>query len=391
MAVTPPGLPKKENLLSDKFKSKKYVQSRIATLIGPGTRIEGNITFTGGLRTDGEIIGDVSCADAHGVLVVGKLGSVTGTVKAPHVVVSGRVDGPLHSSESIEIHPQACVTGGASYKDIVIHEGGVIQGTLTPNWPSDQDRSGQIHRVLSLESPAVQDSTELPVEVMAGAREIENTPGKQRKFGFVVALLIAVVAVVWLSLKPADVKSAASELALKTENAATENLAPPSVPSVPPAPSVLPVPSVPVASATPLESPAVVKVSPVPAAPISEPVSKLAVPATPPDVPTVDMKNVTVVNGDSPSKPADFVYAEIGKEPVVLFKKQRNDPGEGTRISAAPGTKKRIPISKNDLLRVEQGKGLQMFFQGRKVAPTNMESGVWLSFVPNSRSGASGQ
>jgi hypothetical protein len=310
---------------------------------------------------------------------VGKLGSVTGTVKAPHIVVSGRVDGPVHSSESIEIHPEACVTGGASYKDIVIHEGGVMQGTLTPSLPADRDRSGQLHRVLSLESPAGKPSNEPLAEAIADSTEIGKRAGKGRKFGVAIALLIAVVAVVWLSLNPTAVKPPAVDVAPKTNNAAAENLAPT------PAPSAALVPPVPVASATPLESPVVATVSPVPLAPSSEPVTKQVVPATPPDVPEPDLKNVAVVKGDDPSKPADFVYVVIGKEPVVLFKKQRNDPAEGTRISVAPGTSKRIPIAKDDILRVEKGRGLQMFFQGRKVPPTSIEGGAWISFVPNSR------
>jgi cytoskeletal protein CcmA (bactofilin family) len=380
--MTPRGLPKKENLLSDKLKSTKYSQSRIATLIGPGTRVEGNITFTGGLRTDGEIIGDVSCDDAHGTIVVGKLGSVTGTVKAAHVVVAGRVDGPVHSSESIEIHPEACVTGGASYKDIVIHEGGVMEGTLTPNLPTDGDRSGRVHRVLSLESPAVKASNEPLDETMADGNQIGKRAGKGRKFGIAVALLIAVFAIVWMNLNPTAVKPPVADVVLKANNSATENLAPPPVPPVPP---------VPVASATPLDSPAAATVSAVPLAPSSEPVTKKAVPATPPDVPELDLKNVAVVKGDDPSKPADFVYVVIGKEPAVLFKKQRTDPAEGTRIGVAPGTSKRIPMAKDDILRVEQGRGLQMFFQGRKLAATSIEGGAWISFVPNSRGEASGQ
>ena len=40
-------------------------QSRIDSLIGSGTRIEGNVTFSGGLRVDGEIKGNV-CAECCG-------------------------------------------------------------------------------------------------------------------------------------------------------------------------------------------------------------------------------------------------------------------------------------------------------------------------------------
>jgi hypothetical protein len=191
-----------------------------------------------------------------------------------------------------------------------------------------------------------------------------------RKFGVAVALLIAVVALVWMNLNPTAVKPPAADVVLKANNSATENPAPPPAP---------------VASATPLDSPAAVTVSPVPLAPSSEPVTKGAVPATPPDVPELDLKDVVVVKGDDPSKPADFVYVVIGKESAVLFKKQRKDPAEGTRVSVAPGTSKRISMAKDDILRVEQGRGLQMFFQGRKVAPASIEGGAWISFVPNSR------
>ena len=37
-------------------------QNRIDSLIGAGTKIEGNITFAGGLRVDGEVKGNVIAA-----------------------------------------------------------------------------------------------------------------------------------------------------------------------------------------------------------------------------------------------------------------------------------------------------------------------------------------
>ncbi len=37
-------------------------QSRIDSLIGAGTTIEGNVTFVGGLRVDGEVRGNVSAS-----------------------------------------------------------------------------------------------------------------------------------------------------------------------------------------------------------------------------------------------------------------------------------------------------------------------------------------
>ena len=41
-------------------KNRNKAQSRIDTLIGAETRVEGDVHFVGGLRVDGEIHGNVS-------------------------------------------------------------------------------------------------------------------------------------------------------------------------------------------------------------------------------------------------------------------------------------------------------------------------------------------
>jgi cytoskeletal protein CcmA (bactofilin family) len=44
-------------------KSESGAQGRIDSLIGAGTRIEGSVFFSGGLRVDGEIKGSVQAVD----------------------------------------------------------------------------------------------------------------------------------------------------------------------------------------------------------------------------------------------------------------------------------------------------------------------------------------
>ena len=52
---------------------------RIDTLIGPGIRVDGDLSFTGGLRIDGEVRGNVVAApDQPSVLVIGATGRVEG-------------------------------------------------------------------------------------------------------------------------------------------------------------------------------------------------------------------------------------------------------------------------------------------------------------------------
>ncbi|KAB2933854.1 MAG: polymer-forming cytoskeletal protein, partial [Rhodocyclaceae bacterium] len=107
-------------------------------------RVEGDIVFTGVLRIQGDVLGNVACqGDAGDTVVVDATGSVTGTVGAPRIVVRGRVLGPLHSAQSIDIQQGGSVVGDAFYKEIVIHAGGVVEGALMPALPVDA--AGEVH------------------------------------------------------------------------------------------------------------------------------------------------------------------------------------------------------------------------------------------------------
>lgn len=105
--------------------------NRIDSLIGTGTIIEGNVTFTGGLRIDGEVCGNVCASgDQPGTLVVSEHARIEGEVSVSHLVVNGTVTGPIRSSEFLELQPRARVTGDIEYNMIEIHLGAVVQGRL---------------------------------------------------------------------------------------------------------------------------------------------------------------------------------------------------------------------------------------------------------------------
>ena len=115
------------------FGSKKgnMPQSRIDSLIGAGTRIEGNVFFTGGLRVDGEVRGNIKCENGlQGTLVISEKASVEGEVAVAHVVINGTVIGPVRASESLELLPSARVTGDVEYHQVEMQQGAVIQGRL---------------------------------------------------------------------------------------------------------------------------------------------------------------------------------------------------------------------------------------------------------------------
>ena len=77
----------------------------IDSLIGLGTRVEGNITFSGGLRIDGEVKGNISSENPQeGMLVISEKACVEGAISVGHVVINGTVIGPVFAGKSLELH-----------------------------------------------------------------------------------------------------------------------------------------------------------------------------------------------------------------------------------------------------------------------------------------------
>lgn len=106
-------------------------QNRIDSLIGAGTRIEGSVIFSGGLRIDGEVKGDVvASTDQPSTVVVSEQARIEGEVKVTHMVINGTVVGHVHASEFLELQPRSRVTGDIHYTNLEIQLGAVVEGRL---------------------------------------------------------------------------------------------------------------------------------------------------------------------------------------------------------------------------------------------------------------------
>jgi cytoskeletal protein CcmA (bactofilin family) len=112
-------------------KNRNKTQSRIDTLVGAETQVEGNINFVGGLRVDGEVRGNVSEASGKaGTLVLSEQGRIDGAITVSHVVINGKVTGPVRSNQFIELQAKSRVSGDVHYKSLEIHTGAVVEGKL---------------------------------------------------------------------------------------------------------------------------------------------------------------------------------------------------------------------------------------------------------------------
>ena len=111
------------------FGSKK--QPAIRSLVGEGTVVQGLLRFSGGLRIDGEVQGDVvASADDTSILVISEKARVVGTVKAGHVIINGTVIGPVESTHLLELQPKARIEGEVRYESLEMHQGASIDGAL---------------------------------------------------------------------------------------------------------------------------------------------------------------------------------------------------------------------------------------------------------------------
>jgi cytoskeletal protein CcmA (bactofilin family) len=113
------------------FKKSNKIDSRIDTLIGADTRVEGDIYFSGGLRIDGAVRGNVSePVDTPSTLILSEHGRVEGSVAAAKIVLNGKVVGPVKAGMFIELQSKARITGDLHYKSLEMHTGAVIEGRL---------------------------------------------------------------------------------------------------------------------------------------------------------------------------------------------------------------------------------------------------------------------
>jgi cytoskeletal protein CcmA (bactofilin family) len=113
------------------FEKKKPPQKRIDSLIGAGTTVHGDVTFTGGLRIDGAIHGKVQTVDGQpATLVVSEKARVDGEVRVSHVVINGAVCGPVTANDYLELQAKARVNGDVAYRTLEMHVGAIVQGKL---------------------------------------------------------------------------------------------------------------------------------------------------------------------------------------------------------------------------------------------------------------------
>jgi cytoskeletal protein CcmA (bactofilin family) len=107
----------------------------LSTLIADGVEITGDIVFTGGMRIDGRVKGNVVGRSADGespaLLVLSDQGHVEGSVRCGTAVINGSVSGDLDVEDVLELQADARVTGTIRYRQLQTDVGAQVEGQLT--------------------------------------------------------------------------------------------------------------------------------------------------------------------------------------------------------------------------------------------------------------------
>ena len=113
------------------FNKKQRRHTEVDTLVGPNTRIDGDLNFEGGCHVDGTVKGNVSAnTESNSALSVSEDGNVEGGVTVPYVVLHGIVRGDVYATKRVELGPTARVIGNVYYNLIEMAIGAEINGKL---------------------------------------------------------------------------------------------------------------------------------------------------------------------------------------------------------------------------------------------------------------------
>lgn len=123
----------------------------IDTLIGGRTELKGDLTFSGGLRIDGKLKGNVMArGDGNSTLILSENALIIGNVTVPHIIANGTIKGTVRASERIELQPKAEVAGDIYYKVMEVSLGAVINGNLIRDVGEQGKDKAQVARLKPL-------------------------------------------------------------------------------------------------------------------------------------------------------------------------------------------------------------------------------------------------
>ncbi len=103
----------------------KKSKDEINAFLGRDTEFEGKLSFTGAVRIDGKLSGEIF---SSGTLIVGESAVIKAQIHIADMVISGEVRGDIFAEKKIEITVPGKLFGNIKTPKLVLEEGVIFEG-----------------------------------------------------------------------------------------------------------------------------------------------------------------------------------------------------------------------------------------------------------------------
>jgi len=103
----------------------KKTKDEINAFLGKDTEFEGKFSFTGAVRVDGKISGEIF---SNGTLIVGESAVIKAQIHVADIIISGEVHGDILAEKKIEITVPGKLFGNIKTPKLVLEEGVIFEG-----------------------------------------------------------------------------------------------------------------------------------------------------------------------------------------------------------------------------------------------------------------------
>jgi cytoskeletal protein CcmA (bactofilin family) len=123
-------------MFANRKKTPAIQLSKLSSLIAEDVVIVGDISFSGGLRIDGRVKGNVVALPSaeggpRGLLVLSDKGQVEGSIRCGDAVINGAVTGDVDVENFLELQSNARMSGTIRYQHLKMDVGAAVQGRLS--------------------------------------------------------------------------------------------------------------------------------------------------------------------------------------------------------------------------------------------------------------------
>ena len=116
-------------------KKKGYSETRVVTIIGPGTMVSGEIKCKGTVRIEGMVAGRIMSDDT---IVIHETGRVKADLMAGQIIIGGEVQGNVFAQDRLEITEKGKLVGDITAPRVSIAEGVLFEGACAMRAPGQQ-------------------------------------------------------------------------------------------------------------------------------------------------------------------------------------------------------------------------------------------------------------